>query len=203
MITLAIPKGRLFEETVDLLFTKGIIPEKISEGRKLNLRAGDLNLLLLKPFDIPLYVESGVSDLGICGLDVILEKKPEVYRFIDLGIGRCRISVAGRREAEKHIKGRKAVRIATKYPSITREFMLAKGINPEIIEMSGSVEIGAVLNVADLIVDLVQTGKTLKENGLVELEVIQESTAWLICNRASFRNKREEIIRILQALRTP
>ncbi len=200
MITIAIPKGRLFKESVTLLHKKGIIDTVPEEGRKLIIETGNVNLLLVKPFDLPLYVESGVSDLGICGLDVYLELKPEVYRFLDLGIGRCRISVAGRETGKEKLYRCSSPRVATKYPNITREFFGKRGVKPKILPMSGSVELGAVLGMADFIVDLVQTGKTLKENGLTEFEVIGHSSAWLICNRASFRNRRDDVITILQAL---
>ena len=202
MITIAIPKGRLFKESVMLLHKKGIIDSVPEEGRKLIIEIGKVNLLLVKPFDLPIYVESGVSDLGICGLDVYLELKPEVYRFLDLGIGKCRISVAGKETSRDKLYRCSSPRVATKYPNITREFFGRRGIRPKILPMSGSVELGAVLGMADLIVDLVQTGKTLKENGLSEFEVIGDSSAWLICNRASFRNKRDEVLKILQTLQT-
>ncbi len=202
MITIAIPKGRLFRESVELLHKKGIIDHVPEEGRKLIIETGKVNLLLVKPFDLPLYVESGVSDLGICGLDVYLELKPEVYRFLDLGIGKCRISVAGRKNDREKLYRCPSPKVATKYPNITREFFGKRGVRPQILTMSGSVELGAVLKMADLIIDLVQTGRTLRENGLTELEVIGHSSAWLICNRASFRNKREEVINLLKALQT-
>ncbi len=203
MITIAIPRGRLFQESVDLLFERNVIRKKIEEGRKLTVSLDGVELLLVKPLDLPLYVESGTADLGICGLDVYLEKNPDVYRLLDLKLGACRISVAGKPESRKILERCNSPVVATKYPNITKKHFTNKGISPRIIEMSGSVELGAVLGIADFIVDLVQTGRTLKENGLVEIEVIDHSSGWLICNRASFRNKREEITRILQALQTP
>ncbi len=200
MIRIALPKGRLFKESVDLLFSKGILKKKVEEGRKLILELKDLTLLLVKPFDVPVYVEYGTADLGICGYDVYVEKNPHVYRLLDLGIGRCRISVAGKPESKELYEKSTFIKVATKYPRTTHRFFSEKGVKVDVIVLNGSVELAPTIGIAEFIVDLVQTGKTLKENGLVEMEVIEESTAWLICNRSSFRNKREEILEIIKAL---
>ncbi len=200
MLKIAVPKGRLFQESVDLLFSKGLIPEKVEEGRKLTLTVGDLTLLLVKPFDVPVYVENGVADLGICGYDVFLERKPEVYKMIDLGIGVCRISVAGKPENRERYLSSSSVRVATKYRRIAEDFFMRKGVKVQIITLSGSVELAPLIGLSDFIVDLVQTGRTLKENGLVEIEEIARSSAWLICNRASFRNKSSQIREVVEAL---
>ncbi len=203
MIRIAVPKGRLFEESVDLLHSRGIIEEKVEEGRRLTVETGKVTLLLVKPFDVPVYVENGTADLGICGLDVYLERSPDVYRFLDLRIGRCRISVAGRPEMEERYYRSSHVKVATKYPRITRRFFSEKGVKADILELSGSVELAPIIGLAEFIVDLVQTGRTLRENGLVEIEEIGESTAWLICNRSSFRSRRREIVEILRSLSAP
>ena len=203
MISLALPKGRLFEESVELLLSRGLIEERVEEGRKLTIETGNLRLLLVKPFDVPVYVENGAADLGICGYDVYLERQPDVYRFLDLGIGECRISVAGRPESREKYERCSHIRVATKYVNIARDFFSKKGVKAEILNLSGSVELSPLLGLSDFILDLVQTGRTLRENGLIELEVIERSTAWLIGNRASFRNKREEIISILERLSSP
>jgi len=203
MINLALPKGRLFEESVDLLFSKGLIEERVEEGRKLTVELGNLTLLLVKPFDVPVYVENGAADLGICGYDVYLERRPDVYRFLDLGIGECRISVAGKPESREKYERCSYIKVATKYVNIARDFFSRKGVKVDILNLSGSVELSPVLGLSDFILDLVQTGRTLKENGLIEIEVVEKSTAWLIGNRASFRNKREEILSILERLSEP
>ncbi len=200
MIRLAIPRGRLFSESVDLLHSKGILKERIEEGRRLTVEVGEIVLLLVKPFDVPVYVENGTADLGVCGLDVFMEKEPDVYRFLDLGIGSCRISVAGRPESEEKYYRSSHIRIATKYPRITRRFFSRRGVKVDLLNLSGSVELAPLLGLSDFIVDLVQTGRTLRENGLVEIEEIDRSTAWLICNRSSFRNRRGEILEILRTL---
>jgi ATP phosphoribosyltransferase len=200
MIRLAVPKGRLFEESVELLYSKGVIPEKIEEGRKLTLRTGDMLLFLVKPFDVPVYVENGAADLGICGLDVYMERNPEAYRLLDLGIGACRISVAGKPESEERYFKSSYIKLATKYPRIAKGFFSKKGVKVEVLELSGSVELAPLIGLADYILDLVQTGRTLKENGLIEIEEVDRSTAWLICNRASFRNKGRDIREIIDLL---
>ncbi len=200
MISIAIPKGRLFKESVELLNSKSILKEDVEEGRKLIIEAGNVKLFLVKPFDVPIYVENGTADLGICGYDVYLERKPDVYRLLDLGIGNCRISVAGKPESEEMYYRSFFLKVATKYPRITTSFFSRKGVKAQIVPLSGSVELAPLIGLADFIVDLVQTGKTLKENGLVEIEVIGRSSAWLICNKASFRNRREPILEIVRSL---
>ncbi|WP_457599933.1 ATP phosphoribosyltransferase [Hydrogenivirga sp.] len=200
MIRIAVPKGRLFEESVELLHSKGILPEKPEEGRKLSLQVGEITLFLVKPFDVPVYVENGAADLGICGYDVYLERSPDLYRLLDLDIGACRISVAGKPESEERYFSCSYVRLATKYPNIARRFFAAKGVKAEVLVLSGSVELAPVIGLTDFILDLVQTGRTLKENGLVEIEEVERSTAWLVCNRASFRNKGFQIKELIERL---
>ncbi len=200
MIRLALPRGRLLQETVDLLTSKGILKEKVEEGRKLTLEVGNVKVFLVKPFDVPIYVEKGVADIGVCGMDVLMELKPEVYKLLDLGIGACRISVAGKPEAREVYLRSSYVKVATKYPNVAKEFFRSKGIKAEVLTLSGSVELAPLIGLSDLIVDLVQTGRTLKENGLVEIEEIARSTAWIICNRASFRNRRQEVLEVINRI---
>ncbi len=200
MIKLALPKGRLFTESVELLYSKGIIPERVEEGRKLTIQAGEITLFLVKPFDVPVYVENGTADLGICGYDVYLERNPDVYRLLDLGIGACRISVAGKPESEEKYFRSSYIRLATKYPNTAKSFFSRKGVKVDVLVLSGSVELAPVIGLADFILDLVQTGRTLRENGLVEIEEVSRSTAWLISNRASFRNKGSHIKELIEKL---
>ncbi len=200
MIRLALPRGRLLQETVDLLTSKGVLKEKVEEGRKLTLEVGNVKVFLVKPFDVPIYVEKGVADIGVCGMDVLMELKPEVYKLLDLGIGACRISVAGKPEAREVYLRSSYVKVATKYPNVAKEFFRSKGIKAEVLTLSGSVELAPLIGLSDLIVDLVQTGRTLKENGLVEIEEIARSTAWIICNRASFRNRRQEVLEVINRI---
>jgi len=200
MIRIALPKGRLFQESIDLLLSRRILKEPVEEGRKLVVELGDITLLLVKPFDVPVYVENGAADVGVCGYDVYWERKPDVYRLLDLGIGACRISVAGVPGSKEKYFRSSHIKIATKYVRITREFFSKKGVKVEVIHLSGSVELAPSIGLSEFVVDLVQTGRTLKENGLVEIEEIGSSTAWLIINRASFRRKREEINYLVERL---
>ncbi len=197
MLRIALPKGRLFQETIDLFLKKGIIKESFEEGRKLSIRIGDFEFFLVKPFDVPVYVENGVADLGVVGKDVLLERKPDIYTLYDLSIGFCKIVVAGKEEdREKYIKS-SYLRVATKYPRIAQEFFENKGIRCKVIPLSGSVELSPLIGLSDFIVDLVQTGRTLKENNLVIIEEITHSTAMLVCNRASYRNMRLELLQLI------
>ncbi len=198
MLKIALPKGRLFGETLDLFLKKGIIQEGFEEGRRLSIRVGDYEFLLVKPSDVPVYVENGVADLGVAGRDVLMEKKPDLYVLFDLGVGFCRIVVAGKEENREKYLTSSYLRVATKYPRITQEFFSEKGIKCKVIPLSGSVELAPLIGLSDFIVDLVQTGKTLRENNLVVIEEITTSTAMLVCNRASYRNKKVEVMGVLE-----
>ncbi len=199
-VTFALPKGRLFEESISLLRVKGLLSEDVKEGRKLVIESRDFSILLVKPFDVPVYVEQGVADIGIAGRDVLLERDPDIYEFIDLGIGKCKIVVAGKPEDVKKYGNCPYIKVATKYPNIAKNFFERKNIKTKIITLSGSVEIAPLLGLSDFIVDLVQTGRTLEENGLIVIEEIGESTAKLVANKVSFLNKRENITKIIGKL---
>jgi len=200
MLRIALPKGRLFGETVEFLKNRGIIQEGFEEGRKLQIQVENYEFLLVKPFDVPVYVENGVADLGVVGYDVLLEREPDVYELFDLGIGFCRLVVAGKQEKYDYYRTSSCLRVATKYLRITKNFFLEKGIKAKVIHLNGSVELAPLLNLSDAIVDLVQTGRTLKENNLVIFEEISPSTARLVCNRASYRNKKEQIFQLISKL---
>lgn len=197
MLRIALPKGRLFEETLDLFLKRGIIKERFEEGRRLSIKADGFEFLLVKPFDVPVYVENGVADLGVVGRDVLLERRPDLYVLLDLGIGFCKIVVAGKEENRERYKRSSYIKVATKYPRIAQDFFLEKGVRCKVIPLSGSVELAPIIGLADFIVDLVQTGRTLRENNLVIIEEITSSTAMLVCNRASYRNMREEILNMV------
>ncbi|GAB6065124.1 ATP phosphoribosyltransferase [Aquifex pyrophilus] len=200
MLKIALPKGRLFEESVKLLMEKGIIGKELKEGRKLILEENGYTFYLVKPSDIPVYVERGVADLGICGYDVYLERKPNVYKLVNLGIGYCRIAIAGKPESEERYFSSTRISVATKYPNIAYDFFKKKGIKAEIYYLSGSVELAPLVGLSEFILDLVQTGRTLKENGLVVIEEVDESTAWLISNKDSYRVKNREVLGFLEKL---
>jgi ATP phosphoribosyltransferase len=197
MLTIAISKGRLQEETLDLFARAGLEADPVAlKSRRLQIKSQDGRcvFMFVKPSDVPTYVEYGVADAGVCGRDVLLEANPEVHEPLDLKFGRCRIAVAGRREVVgKDYNLLSTVRVATKYPKIASTYFHERGIPIEVIPLSGSVELAPLLGLSDRIVDLVETGRTLLENGLDVIDVITESTARLIVNRASFHLKGDEI----------
>jgi ATP phosphoribosyltransferase len=201
-LTLALPTGRIFEETARLLSRRGFpLPESARAGRRLRIEADPLTLVLAKDRDVPTYVEHGVADAGIVGADVLAESRPDLFEPLDLGIGGCRMVLA--RPACRppgFYRGLSVVRVATKYPGVTTRFFHGRGIPVEVIPLAGSVELAPVLGLADVIVDLVQTGGTLAANGLEVEEVLFESTARLIVNRASFRLKTEAVRGLLRGL---
>jgi ATP phosphoribosyltransferase len=204
MLTIAISKGRLQDETLALFARAGLE----ADGAELNSRrlvvsaiGGRYRFVFVKPADVPTYVEYGVADAGVCGRDVLLEARAEVHEPLDLGLGRCRIAVAGRREVVGEDYNLLAtVRVATKYPRVTADYFHERGIPIEVVTLAGSVELAPLLGLSDRIVDLVETGRTLRENGLEVIDVITESTARLIVNRASFHLKRSEVSGLVTAL---
>lgn len=204
MLAIALPSGRMLEECVKLFESSGIyFPTEILESRKLSGTSGNLKFFICKPKDVPIYVEYGTADIGVVGKDILLEERPQVYELYDLGIGRCRIVVAipdTARPEELFFKG-DIIRVATKYPRIAREFFNRKGISIEILNLSGSIELAPVTGIADVIVDIVSTGRTLRENNLKVWEEITTSSARLIANRASLHIKAEEIKEILHSLK--
>lgn len=192
------------EDALALFARAGIVVDDAElHSRKLIIesRDGDYAFVLVKPGDVPTYVEYGVADAGICGRDVLLESRAGVHEPLDLKFGRCRIAVAGKREVVGMPYNLLAtVRVATKYPRIATEYFHAKGVPIEVINLSGSVELAPLLGLSDRIVDLVETGRTLKENGLDVIEDITESTARLVVNRASFHLKREAVRSLISKL---
>ena len=203
-LTIAMPKGRLTDDALAFLQKAGYAgPANGENGRKLVLDApdGKLRYILVKPSDVPVFVEYGAADVGIAGLDVLREAGRDVYEPLLLPFGHCRLVVAGHAGREdRPLRLERSPRIATKFPRLTEAFFRQRGIAPEIIFMSGSVELAPLVGLADLIVDLVQTGVTLRENGLAELRVILESQAVLIANRASYRLKAELVRALIDAL---
>ncbi|MDI3534714.1 MAG: phosphoribosyltransferase [Thermosediminibacterales bacterium] len=192
-LTIALSKGRIMKDTLKLLQETGIECSDIYEdSRKLifNSTKSRIKFIIAKPFDIPTYVEYGVADLGIVGKDVIMEEKKDVYELVDLKFGFCRLVVAGPKERKGYPPH---PRIASKYPRIAEEYFMQKGEQVEIIKLNGSVELAPIIGLSDKIVDIVSTGKTLKENNLKELEEIDKITARLIANRVSFRLKSKRI----------
>lgn len=200
----ALPKGRLADESFALLQKAGLSIPVGENGRKLVLESADgrFGYVMAKPWDVPTYVEYGAADVGICGLDVLRESERNVHEPLLLPFGHCRLSVAGPADRpDTPLRYESQPRIATKFPRLTQQFFSKRGINAEIIALNGSVELGPVLGLADLIVDLVETGNTLRANGLVEFRTILQSQAVLIVNRAAYRLKAEPIQEVLERLR--
>ena len=203
-LLIALPKGRLAEKSLDLLASAGLSIPDGETGRKLILESQDasINYILAKPWDVPTYVEYGAADIGICGLDVLRESGRDVYEPLLLPYGHCRLSVAGPVDrADTPMRYESQPRVATKFPRLTAQFFQKRGINAEIIALSGSVELGPLTRLADLIVDLVETGDTLRANGLAEFRTILEIQAVLIVNRAAYRTKSAQVQGVIRALR--
>ncbi|MDR2105437.1 MAG: ATP phosphoribosyltransferase [Deferribacteraceae bacterium] len=201
-VTIALPKGRLAEEAVDFFSRIGLIERDLLdfESRKLIFEDNKnaLRFLLVKNTDVATYVERGGADLGVAGLDMLLESAAEVYEFSDLAFGACRMSIAA--PNGKHTFYKQNIKAATKYPNITKNTFASKGIYVEIIKLFGSIEIAPLTDLADYIVDLVDTGETLRKNGLSEVEVIFNSTARLIGNKALTAIKHSQVKQILSAV---
>ncbi len=200
-ILLAISKGRIMEEALALLENNGI-KCKISpeNSRKLifDTNVSYLDIIVVRASDVPLYIESGKVDLGIVGKDTLLESKVENYYYLkDLEIASCRLVVAGKKD--KKLKSN--MKIATKYPFLTQEFFQSKGLPCSVLKLYGSMELAAVLGLSDAIVDLVDTGKTLKDNGLKEICLINNISSHLIVNESSFKTKRSVIDKILTQIK--
>lgn len=202
-LTLALSKGRILEDCLPLLTAVGIAPVG-DTGRLLRIPTQDPNveMLEIRPTDVPTYVEYGAADLGIVGKDILLEHgSSALYEPVDLGIAVCRLSVATTRQSllvtqPSAALGRR-LRVATKYPEITRRHYAARGEQVEIIKLYGSMELAPLVGLADVIVDLVATGNTLRANGLVEIETIFESSARLVVNKAAMKMKHVAIRALL------
>jgi len=204
-LTVALPKGRLLRPALDLLRRAGVdgIPDDESRRLIFTDTARRLRLLVLKPVDVPTYVEYGAADLGIVGKDILLEQEPDVYEPLDLGFGHCRLVVAEPRELWERDDPTKWswVRVATKYPNLTRRYFSERGIQVEVVRLDGSIELAPLVGLAERIVDLVQSGDTLRANGLVEVAEILASTARLIVNRAAQKTAYQAVSGILEELR--
>jgi ATP phosphoribosyltransferase len=204
-LTLALPKGRLLRSALELLRRAGFegLPEDESRRLLFTDPTGRLRLLILKPLDVPTYVEHGAADVGIVGKDVLLEQEPDVYEPLDLGFGVCRLVVAEPRELWERDDPAKWswVRVATKYPNLTRRYFGERGIQVEVVRLDGSIELAPLVGLAERIVDLVQSGETLRANGLVEVAEILRSTARLIVNRAAQKTAHRAVARLLDELR--
>jgi len=201
-IVLAMPKGRVLEEAVALFARAGFdLHATLGETRQLVHDVAGLRVLVVRGADVPTYVEHGAADLGVAGRDVLEEEGPDLYQPLDLGIGACRLSVAEPEDRPVDERALLHVRIATKYPHLTRRWLESRGLFAEIIKLSGSIELGPLTGLADRIVDLVSSGQTLRANRLREVEVIMPVTSRLVVNRASLKLRGDEIDAIVRRLR--
>jgi ATP phosphoribosyltransferase len=204
-VTIAIPKGRILEESVTLFGKIGIdCTELLGDTRKLIFEnpAQKMRYMIVRATDVPTYVEYGCADLGIVGKDTLLEQDKDLYEPLDLKFGYCRMMVAEPAELSRtdDPAGWTNIRIATKYPHVTEKYFSDKGVQVEIIKLYGSIELAPLVGLSERIVDLVSTGETLRQNGLVEVETIAEITTRLIVNRASLKTKHKRIIEIIEGL---
>lgn len=199
-LTIAMPKGRIFNEAAELLRNAGFeLPPEFDDSRKLiiDVEEEKFRFILAKPMDVATYVEHGVADLGIAGKDVLLEEERDVYELLDLKISSCYLAVAGLPDTKMNDV---APKIATKYPNIAAAYFREQGEQVEIIKLNGSIELAPLIGLADRIVDIVSTGRTLKENGLVEYQTITTVTSRLIVNPVSYRIKDERISELINRL---
>ncbi len=206
LLSIAIPKGRILQEAIALFAGMGIdIRDILEDPRRLvfELPEEGMRFMLIRTQDVPVYVEYGAVDMGIAGKDVLYEQRRDLYEPLDLGMGRCRMVVAEPEELKErdNPSGWTHLKIATKYPNIATEYFLERGIEVEIIKLYGSIELAPLFGLSERIVDLVQTGETLRKNGLVEVETIMEVTAKLVCNRASLKTKPSRIKDFIERLR--
>ena len=201
MLNIALPKGRLGDQVLSLFSQIGYDCGGIYENdRRLVLESPENNVryLLVKPSDVAIYVEYGAADIGVVGKDILLDGNPDIYELLDLGIGKCRICVAG---PEDYVEDRESVlRVATKFTTVAKDYYSSKNREIEIIKLNGSIELAPILGLTDVIVDIVESGRTLKENHLKVLETIVPISARLIANRASYLFHNEEISGICEKL---
>ncbi|NLG23966.1 MAG: ATP phosphoribosyltransferase [Clostridiales bacterium] len=201
MLDIALPKGRLGDQVYRLFASIGCeCPAMLGDDRRLVFESPDgaVRYLLVKPADVPIYVEHGAADVGVAGKDVLMECSPDVYELMDLGIGRCYLAVAAR---EGYIDDRGGVlRVATKYGNIARDYYASINRSVEVIHLNGSIELAPILGLADVILDIVESGATLRENRLAVVQTVAPISARLIANRSSFVFKGDAIARLTQKL---
>jgi ATP phosphoribosyltransferase len=205
-LTFALGKGRLVDSTMEILKKCGIECEEIldKKTRKLIFTNEELKLkfFLAKGPDVPTYVEYGAADIGIVGADTIMEENRRVYEVLDLGFGKCRMCVCGPHDAKELLEHREMIRVASKYPNIAKDYFFNKKHQTvDIIKLNGSVELGPIVNLSDVIVDIVETGSTLRENGLEVLEEICPLSARMIVNQVSMQMETERIRKLINAMK--
>lgn len=199
MLTVALPKGRIAKESLEI-FEK-IFNKKFEFGdRKLILEDKDFKFLLVRNQDVPTYIHYQAADIGVVGLDVLKEKKLDLVKLLDLKIGRCKVAIGIKNEEELDFSSKSLFKVATKMENITRDYFSKKAIPVEIIKLYGSIELAPLVGLADMIVDIVETGETMKQNGLKPALTIMESSAHLIANKNSFYSKKDEILSLYEKI---
>ncbi|WP_270387026.1 ATP phosphoribosyltransferase [Megamonas funiformis] len=203
-LTIALPKGKLFYLAKDLFAKVGFVADNLEEkSRKLVITNEELKLkfIIAKTADVPTYVEHGAADIGVIGKDVLMEAQKDVYELLDLGFGRCHLMMAVPKDKKRaKLTDYTHTRVATKFPNVAKQFFTSKGMQMEYIKMNGSIELGPIVGLSENIVDIVETGTTLRENNLDEIAFIAKASARLIANRASFKLKFDRISKLVKAL---
>ena len=203
-LTIALPKGKLFYLAKDLFAKVGFVADNLEEkSRKLVITNEELKLkfIIAKTADVPTYVEHGAADIGVIGKDVLMEAQKDVYELLDLGFGRCHLMMAVPKDKKRaKLTDYTHTRVATKFPNVAKQYFTSKGMQMEYIKMNGSIELGPIVGLSESIVDIVETGTTLRENNLEEIAFIAEASARLIANRASFKLKFDRISKLVKAL---
>lgn len=203
-ITIALPKGKMFKKAVEMLAKCGFEAEDVREDSRMLIISNEqtkVRFIITKTVDLPTYVECGAADIGIIGKDVLVEENKDVYELLDLKYGLCRLMLAvPEASLQPNITDYANMRVATKYPNVAEKFFAEKGMQVEIIKLNGSIELAPMVGLSELIVDVVETGTTLKANRLIEVEKICSSTARLIANRVSFRMKFQRLHKLVKDL---
>jgi ATP phosphoribosyltransferase len=200
-LVLALPKGRILDESAAIFARAGHdLSPVFGDTRKLVHDCGDLRVLVLRSSDIPTYVEHGAADLGVAGSDVLVEHACDLYEPLDLRIGICRMVVAERADAPVDERSQMHIRYATKYPRTTRAYLQRRGLTAEVIELSGAIELGPLTGLSDRIVDITQTGETLRQNGLREVDTVSMISSRLVVNPASLKLRGDEVAALVERL---
>jgi ATP phosphoribosyltransferase len=200
-IILALPKGRILDEAAAVFQRAGYdLSPVFDDSRKLVFECGPVRVLVLRNSDIATYVAHGAADVGVAGSDVLDEEGRELYEPLDLGIGQCRMIVAERADARVDDRAQSHIRVATKYPRTTRAYLVRRGLTAEVIKLSGAIELGPLTGLCERIVDITQTGETLRQNGLVEVDTVAEVSSRLVVNPARLKLDGERLGAMIDAL---
>ncbi len=202
MLTIALPKGRIAEETLEIfseIFSESLGKEFSFESRKLILDIGDFRFLNVRNQDVPTYVEHGAADIGVVGLDVITEKELDIINLMDMNLGKCKVAI-GIKNEDTLDWSKPDIKVATKMVNITKNYFAQKAVGVEVIKLYGSIELAPLVGLADAIVDIVETGSTMRENGLKVAEDIMDSSAHLIANKNSYYAKKAEILDLYEKI---